>query len=110
MPGHIRRQGWRLLVLVIVLSVTFLAQCLAAEVPASPSPERDEICACTCAPVSTLPPSPVALPVLAFYVPHQLPPLLWVDESENVVFSLVAHRVWFTRGPPDSSLSLSLDA
>jgi hypothetical protein len=107
MPGHVRRHGWRLLVLVIVLSVTFLAQCVAAEVPALPSPEPVKLCACTCAPVSTLPPSPVAPPVLAFYVPNQLPPLQWVAESENVVFSLVAHRVWFTRGPPYSSLSLS---
>jgi hypothetical protein len=109
MPGHIRRHGWRLLVLVIVLSVTFLAQCLAAEVPASPSPEPAELCACTCAPVSTLPPSPVALPVLAFYVPNQLPPLQWVYECENVALPLVAHRVWFTRGPPDPFLSFSKD-
>ena len=99
MPEHARRHGWRLFFLVIVLSVTFLAQCMAAEIPASPSPEPDEIRACTCALVSTLPPAPVALSVLAFYVPNQLPPLQWVDESENVVFSLVAHRVWFTRGP-----------
>lgn len=107
MPGPVRRQGWRLLVLVIVLSVTFLAQCVAAEIPASPSSEPDEICACTCAPVSTLPPAPVALPVLAFYVPNQLLPLQWVYECENVVFSLVVHRVWFTRGPPYPFLSLS---
>jgi len=107
MPEHARRHGWCLFFLVIILSVTFLAQCVAAEVPASPSPEPVKLCACTCAPVSTLPPSPVALPLLAFCVPNQLPPLLWVDESENVVFSLVAHRVWFTRGPPYSSLSLS---
>jgi hypothetical protein len=91
MPGHIRRHGWRLLVLVIVLSVTFLAQCVAAEVPVSSSPEPDELCACTCAPVSTLPPSPVALPVLAFYVLNQLPPLQRVDACENVVLSLVAY-------------------
>jgi hypothetical protein len=106
MPGHARRHGWRLLALVIVLSVTFLAQCLSAEVPASLSPEPDELCACTCAPVSTLPPAPVALPVLAFYLPTRLPPLRWVDESENVGFPLVARRVWFTRGPPYPSLFL----
>jgi hypothetical protein len=107
LPGHARRQGWRLLVLVIVLSVTFLAQCLAAEVPASLSSEPDEICACTCAPVSTLPPAPVALPVLAFDLPNQLLPLQGIDVSENVVLTLVTRRGWFTRAPPYSSLSLS---
>jgi hypothetical protein len=107
MPGHIRRQGWRLLVLVIVLSVTFLAQCLAAEIPASLSAEPDEICACTCAPVSTLPPAPVALPVLVFDLPNRLSSLQGIDASENVVFSPVTRRVWFTRGPPYSFLSLS---
>ncbi len=105
MSGHARHHGWRLFVLVMVVSVTFLAQCMAAEVPVSPSPEPAELCACTCAPVSSLPPAPVALPVLTFSLPHRLSPLRWVYASENVVFPLVTQRVWFTRGPPSPSFA-----
>jgi len=43
MPEHARRHGWCLFFLVIILSVTFLAQCVAAEVPASPSPEPNHL-------------------------------------------------------------------
>lgn len=107
LPGHIRRHGWRLFGLVMVLSGTFLAQCMAAEVPASLSPESVEICACTCAPVSTLPSVSVVLPILAFDIPYRLSPLQWVYESENVVLPLMTRCVWFTRGPPYLSLILT---
>jgi len=92
----------------MVLSAAFLVQCMmVAEVASAPLPESTELCACKCAPVGTLPPAPVALPTLAFHLPHQLPSLRWVDESENVVPPLVVRRVWSTRGPPYPYLFLS---
>lgn len=106
-PGYAWRHGWPLAILIVLLSTMFPVQCMAAEVAAAPSPASAELCAYQCAPVSTLPPVPMALPTLAFDLPHRLPLLRWVYESEQVPAPLVVRRAWVTRGPPEPYLYLS---
>jgi len=101
---HARSWSISFVAVMCLPSLFILSRHPVAEVP---SPESAELCARKCAPVSTLPPAPVVLPVLAFNLPYRLPSLRWLYESENIVLPLVVRRVWFTRWLPSPCLFLS---
>ncbi len=107
MPGFARRHWWRLFFFVLGVSLALLVQCVAAAVLSPQHPVTVGLCKHSCAPASTQPPAPDALPTLGFLLPLPQAHLRVTLKGHRHTLPLVAQGLSLTRAPPHPTTDLS---
>lgn len=104
MPRHAPQRRWYLVLLVVGLSIPWLAPCVMAGRLVSHHPAPAELCGPSCGPVSMPTPAPVTLPLPVHLLPLPQPLVHLARVLQPLVYSLVPRASSPTRAPPHAAL------